>query len=566
MARSRSLLRYASLARWQRFLAGRIENRRRERADDRLDEMLASRGPVKFTTGEATVIADGMWFNPNHFFRLRLFAEALAGRGEGCHLLGVLRRRADARARRALERIGFTEFLYLEEDDEFRTSQFYAEASDLLAGASNHSDLLALQLPEGLPAYVWYDTVLKLASHPQPAIAHPIWRTALAEALRDLAIYRRELQRRKVVHVVLSHPWKTEWASLVWLALGRDIPVCHLTGFCEGIRIRRFRSREDYATPVEHLPHAQFEMLPKKLRSMITAIGRRDLEKRISGRTTDINARHAYVPALRISERNAARVALSGQIEKPIAIVYGHVWCDFPHSYGMANFTDFLDWTRVTLERIRQLDQVIWLLKPHPTEGWYGGFQLADVAQDLPPHVRLLPMATDNETALLAADAVVTVHGTVGLEAAARGLPVVLADRSYFSDWNMAHVARDRADYLRLLGEVARLVPPDPAARERALACFALALGEPPADSGALVMSCDTNGLALYSEIERRLSAGGKELPDEIDRIARFLKQSEFQSYAAFNLVDFARNALQAQMPRQPAFSQAQSVSTVAAG
>src|SRR5262249_8694378 len=146
-------------------------------------------------------------------------------------LLGLLRSRVDRRERRALERIGFSEFVFIDEDEEFRASEFLGAADELLHGLKSHGDLLALQLPEGIPAYTWYDTVLKLARHPQPNLDHPLWRTCLAEVLRNAAIYRRELATREVAHVALSHPWKSEWADLMWLALVRGIPASHLTGF-----------------------------------------------------------------------------------------------------------------------------------------------------------------------------------------------------------------------------------------------------------------------------------------------------------------------------------------------
>ncbi|MGE3149758.1 MAG: hypothetical protein AB7K04_11890 [Pseudorhodoplanes sp.] len=525
-------------------MASRLDLVRRHRADDRLDATLTGFDPIQIQAGEATVVADGLWFNPNHFFRLRLFVEALVRKGERFRLLGLLRSRNDHRARRALQRIGFSEFVYIDEDAEFRTDGFLDEADRLLRGVRTHDELLQLQLPEDVPAYVWYDTVLKLSSHPRPDLQNPVWRTALAEALRDIAIYRRELSVRKISHVALSHPWKTEWATLVWLALGRSVPVYHLTGFCEGIRIRRFRTQQDYATPVEHLGRGQFETLPPRTKELLSECGRRDLARRISGTSTDINARYAYNASRRIAEREAARMALSGQTGKPVAIVYSHVWYDFPHTYAMRNFSDFLDWMSATLDHIRNETDVIWLLKPHPTERWYGGFYLSDIAKNLPPHVRLLPIDVDNETALLAADAVVTVHGTVGLEAAARGLPVVLADRSYFSDWEIAHVARSRPDYFRLLSGIRDLAAPDNAARARAYACFALALAEPPAEGGALRMSCDSTGLPLYPEIERRLKDDRPGLEKEALRIMDFLNQDEFDSFAAFHLVENAQRRI----------------------
>ncbi|AMN43450.1 hypothetical protein [Rhodoplanes sp. Z2-YC6860] len=544
------LLKAIDPSRWRRLGERYIAQWRQRRAADRLDRLLSGLEPARpAAAGEGTVVADGMWFNPNHFFRLRLFLEALAAKGENFRLLGILRKKSDIRALNALRRLGFSEFLFVEEDDEFCTEHFRKEADALLAKVRCYQDLLDIPLPEGVPAYTYYDTVLKLAAHPQPLLRDPIWSKTLAETLRNVAIYRRELDRRKIVHVVLSHPWKSEWATLLWLAIGRGIPSYHLTAFCEAIRIRRFRSRTDYATPVEHLPFDQFESLAPIVQQQLSEVGREDLARRVTGTSTDINARYAFNPAKRINDRNAARLMLSGQTARPVAVVYCHIWFDFPHTFGMKNFADMKDWMECTIEHIRTCDDVVWLLKPHPTENWYGGFSLADMAQDLPSHVRVLPLNTDSQTVMTAADAIVTVHGTIGLEAAAQGLTVVMGDRSYFSDWKIGYAAQSRDDYRRLLSSISRLPEPENIARERAMACFATALSKPPSFVDALEMSCDSSGLALYAEITDRLMSRPDECVREIERLAAFLKQSEIDSYAAFSLV----NALSRKIPAKSA-------------
>jgi hypothetical protein len=537
MSTRRSKLRYLEPARWRRFFAGQLELAARRRLDNQLDRILAGLGPVARRDGESWVIADGMWLNPNHFFRLRLFVTALAARGD-FRLLGVLRKRRDARARRALERIGFRDFVFVEEDDEHRVEAYLASADAMLANTRSHADLLALELPHGLPAYVWYDTALKQANHPQPPIGDPIWRTTLAEALRDLAIYARELRQRAVAHVALSHPWKSEYGALVWLALRHRVPAYHVTGFTEALRMRRLRETSDYATPVEHLSYAAFRALPATQRARLAVLGHEAFAARSSGQSTDINARYAYRRDLRIGDREAARRALSGQSERPIVVVFGHVWYDFPHTFAMTNFTDFLDWMRVTLQAIRGLDRAIWLLKPHPTEAWYGRFFLSELAVDLPSHVRVLPLRGDAATVLRAADAVVTVHGTVGLEAVANGVPALFADRSYYSDWALGPTAASREDYVRMLADADRLPAPDAAARERAAACFALALAEPPHEAKALRMSCDSGGSTLYPELIRRWTRERAAIDAEVARIGRFLDQTSVDSYAAFHLLE----------------------------
>lgn len=515
-----------------------VERRHSDRLRLQVESGYRDMGFVTNGDGSGTIIADGMWDNPNHFFRLRLFLEALPDI-QNLRLLGVLRRHDD-RARRTLETLGFHEFIFIDEH-RLRTEDFLPAAQALLSGVRTHADLLKLILPEALPAYTCYDTVLKLACHPQPPLGHPLWLQCLAETLRNLAIYKEMLEQTNPTYVVLSHPWKNEFATLMWTALKRGIPAFHLTGYCESIRVRRFRKPEDYFTPVEHLTHSQYLTLPDSVRSKLCDEGAAYLQQREAGTSTDINARYAFRPELRHATRAAARQALGGQVGRPLAVIYSHVWFDFPHTFAMSNFTDFLDWMRFTLEQIRQIDGVDWVLKPHPTERWYGGFRLADLLHDLPPHVRIVPDTTDSLTTMLAADAVITVHGTIGLEAAAHGLPVITADRSYYGDWGFVHVAGSRAEYALLLATVGRLAPPGDEGQAAALACTALALAPSPADEGMINLRCDSSGSVLFEDILGRQGSGAPALNLERRALGKWLRGNSSSYSADLKIKHFAR-------------------------
>ena len=63
-----------------------------------------------------------------------------------------------------------------------------------------------------------------------------------------------------------------------------------------------------------------------------------------------------------------------------------------PTYFGMTRFLDVLDWLRATLEAASQNKDVIWLLKPHPLEDWYGGINLKNsISNKLPSNIILLP-------------------------------------------------------------------------------------------------------------------------------------------------------------------------------
>jgi hypothetical protein len=486
---------------------------------------------------ESVIVVDGLWDNPNHFFRLRIFVEALSTKRK-FQLIAVVRNRKD-RTCETLRSLGVQNFIFIDEDD-LRTDDFLAQARSMLCNVKTHQDLINLALPLALPAYTYYDTVLKIVRHPQPAITNPQWLTSLAETLRNLAIYDRLLSRYEVEHVVLSHPWKVEYAALVWSSLVRNIPSYHLTGYCESIRVRKMTEIYDYQKPIEHLTYEEYQKLPLSVQQALSQDGAKYMLSRANGSTSDINAKHSFVTSSRISSRNDARKKIQGRVSsKPLVIVYAHTWFDFPHTFGMQNFTDFLDWMNCTVEHIRRSTHIEWILRPHPLEFWYGGVTLASLLGDLPKHVRLSTPGQDSLTSMLAADAIVTVHGTVAIEAASHGIPVISADKSYFSDWGFTSVATSRQHYLHLLSNVAEMPRLTEQQIADANACIAMSLAPPPPELGLMRHMCDSSGLSLYSDILFHLSEAPSRRQIEVRTMRDWLSDGCYSSYAVDRKIAF---------------------------
>jgi hypothetical protein len=530
------LAKYLDPNRWKVRYNQFINQRRANRLRLAAEQYYLDLGVLTTASGKRAIVADGLWDNPNHWFRLRLFLEALP-ETRHCRLVGVLRGSHDVAQRRMMKCFGFKDFIYLEEN-RYEKQDFTKQAREILSDIGSHGDLLRLQLPDSLPAYTYYDTVLKLARHPQPSLDSPLWIDSLSELLRNLAIYQDLFQEYEVVGVVASHPWKNEYATLCWTALGNGVPSFHITGYCEGIRIRRFSSLDDYATPVEHMSFHDFVALSRSVQTRMMADGQTYLSERDLGHSNDINVSYAFLPDKRQTERFAARYALGANDERPLVAIYSHVWFDYPHTFAMSNFTDLLDWMQSTLKQISRNKEVIWLLKPHPTDQWYGGTRLADFAKDLPPHVKICPEDTDSMTVQLAVDGVVTVHGTAGIEAAARGVPVLCADRSYYTDWDFTHRAESREYYGELLSNIQKLSPPTEEQRMQAMACALAALAPVPEGRGLLRLRCDTSGPVLYEDIISLLENDVEALEKERVAMREWLATGS-SSYSVFHKVKY---------------------------
>ena len=478
------------------------------------------------------LLADGLWDNPNHFFRLSLYLAALDS-PRTMKRIAIVRAHGSGPQRRTLKALGFTHFIEISDKPEER---FEEEASKLLDNIHTHRELLELKLPVDLPAYIFYDAALKRARHPQPKLSDPCWKLSLAQALAAVSQMNDILSAEDVRHVVLSHPWGLPYGAIAWVAISRKIPTNHLTGYNEGIRIRRLDTPQAFETPVEHLSYKDYKKLSSHERAELSNIGQLEFNRRTTGRSTDINSRYAFNEQRR-QEAGQARRQWLGNDQRPVVLICSHVWFDFPHTFAMSNFTDFLDWMQLTLSHIVNIKNVVWVLKPHPTEKWYGGFQLSQIAPHGLDHIITLPHDFDQATALAMCDAVVTVHGTAGIEAGIVGRPVLCADRNYYSDWPFVTTARSRAEYTEFLQNICALPKASLETIQAAAACFAAALAQPNERDLRLRLQCDSLTNMLYQELKAGPLVAPENLAEEKMRIGLWLA-SRTGSYAVHSLTE----------------------------
>ncbi|HLG05283.1 MAG TPA: hypothetical protein VI383_03955 [Gemmatimonadales bacterium] len=167
------------------------------------------------------------------------------------------------------------------------------------------------------------------------------------------------------------------------------------------------------------------------------------------------------------------KLGLSG--ERKVAVVFPHILWDGSFFYGEDLFEDYTEWLVETLRAAAANPRLDWVVKLHPAH-LVKAKQVRDRARPaeldviefrigpLPPHVRLVHPDTDISTYSLfeIADYVVTVRGTVGIEAAAFGIPVVTAGTGRYDRRGFTLDSSSREEYLGRLASletVPRLTP-----------------------------------------------------------------------------------------------------------
>lgn len=168
---------------------------------------------------------------------------------------------------------------------------------------------------------------------------------------------------------------------------------------------------------------------------------------------------------------------------KKTAVIFSHILWDSTLFWGTDLFGDYEEWLVETVRAACRNTDVNWVVKLHPQNVWklkrdrfdpvpMEEKMLAARIGPLPPHVKLLKADADVNTYSLfqLTDYCLTVRGTIGIEMAAFGIPVLTAGTGRFSWRGFTVDSATREEYLRRLAriqDVPRLTPEQTALAKR---------------------------------------------------------------------------------------------------
>ena len=485
------------------------------------------------TRFKGAVLVDAMWDNPNYWIRYALFRAAVGSAGgREVGMVGMYRA---AEGRRTLERFGISrtaQVLDLRGD----MAAHQREARRLLAETRTPADVLSWRLPHGVPADFVYDGILKRQRSACVDLADQRLVGYVTEALASIAAAAALLDSDRFELILLSHAVNFQFAALAWLATRRGIPVVLLYGNYGVPRFVKLMEPGDLYDTINRPTAAELISVSEARQEKLAAVGSAYLERRLVGATDDIGARYAYQRASEQLSRAALIEKLGWDPDLPIVGVYASNWFDFPHPCGMTHFRDFLDWTEATLGVAQRRRGVNWLFKAHPCDQWYGGVTLADLMPRLEAggHVQLAPTDWNGSAVLEAMDAIVTYHGTIGIEAAAAGKPVLVADRGWYHDAGFVTWPHSREEYVELLAADWWKSVDLHATRRRAQVFAGWYFGRPAWQRG-FVLTDDSVQAPIYARIPRLFADNPEALRRELDAIRAWFA-SDHRHYHTFKM------------------------------
>ncbi len=173
--------------------------------------------------------------------------------------------------------------------------------------------------------------------------------------------------------------------------------------------------------------------------------------------------------------REALRKKIGLRPGKPVFCVFPHVNWDACFDMSSMIYPTANDWTLQTIRRLIANTEADWIIRIHPGELTDGSvLSTGDIIKAefpaLPDHVKVLWADSDiNSYGLYQlVDGGVTIFGTVGVELAAMGKPVILAGQAHYGGKGFTIDAGSPAEYCTALDRAASMPPLD--AKQTALA------------------------------------------------------------------------------------------------
>jgi hypothetical protein len=239
-------------------------------------------------------------------------------------------------------------------------------------------------------------------------------------------------------------------------ALLKGAEICYRQFTPHKVSYRFYRTAEDLDIYTGHPDHRKFEQVLHDPAQRKAAVAWTDnyLKNLFAGVVdiADWNIAQAYANT-RSLQQGEYQTFFGNDYKKRI-FIFCHILTDAAHGYREGLFDDYETWLRETLKIAAQRKDVLWVLKPHPSERYFlMRTTIESIYKEFSRYenIKLFPGSVSVLSAISKIDAIMTVRGTAAVEYAAMGVPVIVAGRNMFDEDGFEVYPKTFEEYRRIL-------------------------------------------------------------------------------------------------------------------
>ncbi len=268
------------------------------------------------------------------------------------------------------------------------------------------------------------------------------------------------IEKHSPSKIFMSHGVYAEWGPALQLALKKNIPVSLWSGSYKPFHFYFLQVTSSDGLHPQKISNRAWEYRSK---NKLTINEQKRLstfffERYTKGRSFDLDILYKEEGVKEL--RN--RYQLNEQY--PVWGILCHVNWDNVSDTTVKLYDTFNEWIIETIEIIKNIKHINWLIKIHPCEATSNprnGIEqlIKDKYPTLPSHIKVISALekTSPQSFYQLLDGGITVAGTGGIELALLGKPVILAGKAYYGEKGFTYDSQDIDQYTALLHQTSSI-------------------------------------------------------------------------------------------------------------
>lgn len=361
---------------------------------------------------------------------------------------------------------GIDEFIYLSDRKQgiSATLKYGLDALGIVSKINSINDFLECEFAGIHIGKLVYDTYLRITGN--GTLDKKVWRVfeGLTLGLSYCEFLDQIFSTGRFPVLLQSERQFVPGGFIYQCALKNNIETYIRGGGPTSFTLHRFNDLSQAYLNIHRYSSDVFDYVYKNCKDIAVEQGGQFIYNRFAG-VISINDIADAVKAFDTKQKVISRAELCERLgwdeSKPIVGIMANMLTDGVFTNRWRIFRDNLMWLRNTIQIAREIDDVNWFIKGHPsdlknnvkttTKGEYLKWA-SDCA-----HVKFLPEDVGSISLPGIVDSILTGHGSAGLEYSIYGIPCVIAGEALYSGRGFVHEPKNINEYIEILTNISSL-------------------------------------------------------------------------------------------------------------
>lgn len=337
----------------------------------------------------------------------------------------------------------------------FDRIKFFKQSIDQLKNKENIEDILKLKINSIFIGKSTYDHYIRHTGNCSLEKKNFQIYYILSKALNINYRFKKILNDKKfnIKFLVQSELQFIPSSIIFQNCIFKNIKVYSRSRGPKWIGVTKFNNSREIFSPRDKVDPNYFYNFYKKYRKKTARLGFKIIRKRILGddklnlKAWGINNAKKH----KILNKSDLCKIYNWDHSKPIVCIFSHCFVDGNYSQGWRLFKDNLTWLKETLNIIKTIDNINWIIKTHPLEENYKtttttATEVKNISK-IYKHIKLCDVKISNSSLAKNISAAVSSHGTAPLEYGSFGIPSIVAGNTKYSYLNFLNTAKTLNQY-----------------------------------------------------------------------------------------------------------------------